>query len=66
VRSDILPIVAIGARAVHIPYHLTWVHEQAELVEHARHRVWTIESLRELPELLRRIDPGPPLRRISG
>jgi putative hydrolase of the HAD superfamily len=27
VRSDILPVVAIGGRAVHIPYHLTWAHE---------------------------------------
>jgi putative hydrolase of the HAD superfamily len=26
-RSDIAPVVALGARAVHIPYHLTWNHE---------------------------------------
>ena len=26
-RSDILPVVALGAHAVHIPYHLTWAHE---------------------------------------
>ena len=26
-RSDIAPVVAIGARGVHIPYPLTWHHE---------------------------------------
>ena len=30
-RSDILPVVAIGAHAVHIPYHLTWQHEHVEI-----------------------------------
>ena len=27
-RSDIAPVVELGARAVHIPYHVTWSHEQ--------------------------------------
>jgi putative hydrolase of the HAD superfamily len=26
-RSDVLPVLALGGRAVHIPYHITWVHE---------------------------------------
>ena len=26
-KSDVLPILEIGAYAVHIPYHTTWVHE---------------------------------------
>ena len=30
VRSDILPVVALGAAAVHIEYHLTWAHEQVQ------------------------------------
>ncbi|MCY4163546.1 MAG: HAD family hydrolase [bacterium] len=28
IRSDIDPVVALGGRAVHIPYHLTWDLEQ--------------------------------------
>lgn len=51
VRSDILPVLAVGGRAVHVPYHLTWVHERAELSREAS-GVWTIESLLELPALL--------------
>jgi putative hydrolase of the HAD superfamily len=27
-RSDIVPVLAIGAHAVYIPYHLTWAYEQ--------------------------------------
>lgn len=26
-RSDVLPVVAIGGRAVHIPFEYTWHHE---------------------------------------
>ena len=30
VRSDVLPVLALGGQAVHIPYHLTWAHEAVE------------------------------------
>lgn len=30
-RSDVLPILAIGARAIHVPYHLTWQHEHVDV-----------------------------------
>jgi putative hydrolase of the HAD superfamily len=45
VRSDVLPVLAIGGRAVHIPYERTWEHE------HAEHdgSVPTLASLGELP-----------------
>src|SRR5439155_383275 len=29
-RSDVVPVVELGARAVHIPYHVTWQHEQVD------------------------------------
>ncbi len=29
-RSDVLPLVELGAHAVHIPYHITWEHENVE------------------------------------
>ncbi len=35
-RSDILPVIAIGAHAVHIPYHLTWAHEHVDIPPHER------------------------------
>lgn len=27
IKSDILPVLEIGAHAIHVPYHTTWVHE---------------------------------------
>lgn len=29
-RSDILPVLNIGASAIHIPFHTTWIHEHVE------------------------------------
>ena len=29
VASDVLPVLAVGARAVHVPYHITWALEMA-------------------------------------
>ena len=50
VRSDVLPVLSLGGRAVHIPYHLTWAHE------HAEHdgTVPTLESFADLPAWLAR------------
>lgn len=36
VKSDILPVLEIGGFAAHIPYHVTWTHEQHDLnLEHS-------------------------------
>jgi putative hydrolase of the HAD superfamily len=32
-KSDVLPIVNIGAQAVHVPFHTTWQHELVTLKE---------------------------------
>ena len=29
-KSDIMPVLAIGAHAIHIPFHTTWAHEIVE------------------------------------
>jgi putative hydrolase of the HAD superfamily len=51
-KSDVLPVLAIGGHAVHIPYHVTWVHEQVEhTIEHANFR--ELQHIREiLPTLI--------------
>ena len=37
VKSDVLPVLAIGGHAVHIPFHTTWIHEEvAEQIDHPR------------------------------
>lgn len=27
-RFDVAPVIALGARAVHVPFHITWQHAQ--------------------------------------
>jgi putative hydrolase of the HAD superfamily len=39
VRSDILPVLEIGGRAVHVPYHITWAHEHVEPPEQGYERI---------------------------
>ena len=29
-KSDVLPVLAVGGHAVHIPYHITWDHEKVD------------------------------------
>ena len=51
-RSDVLPVLEAGGHAVHIPYRLTWEHEQVADHEHDRQRYTRLEHIRELPDLL--------------
>lgn len=48
-KSDILPVLEIGARAVFVPYEHTWVHEHAD---GGGHSYYEIENLGQLPELV--------------
>jgi putative hydrolase of the HAD superfamily len=52
-RSDVVPVVALGARAIHIPYQVTWQHEEVpedELPERGWRR---LEAIAEVPEALK-------------
>jgi putative hydrolase of the HAD superfamily len=51
-RSDILPVLQLGGAGVHIPYHLTWQHEQGDAPPAAQTRFRRIGHLGELPPLL--------------
>ena len=51
-KSDIMPVLAVGGHGIHIPYHTTWAHEHIEnKIEHPNFRqVNTIKEI--LPFLL--------------
>ena len=54
-RSDIAPVVALGGRGVHIPYPLTWHHEQVpedSMPHEGWHRLASIAELGALLETL--------------
>ena len=48
VRSDVLPVLAIGGRAVHVPYSVTWALEHAE-PDPDLHEFPVLTSCAELP-----------------
>src|ERR1700716_292864 len=50
-RSDVVPVVELGARAVHIPYHVTWHHEHVpedSLPKSGWDRLTTVTELQPL------------------
>ncbi len=49
VRSDVLPVMAIGGHAVHVPYHLTW---DLEHVDDHDEDVVELGSIADLPAWL--------------
>jgi putative hydrolase of the HAD superfamily len=53
-RSDVMPVVALGGKAVHIPYHVTWVHE-TELEDDALRGYTEMEHIGLLPALIEQL-----------
>ena len=46
-KSDVLPVLAIGGHGIHIPYHTTWAHETVEhKVEHVNFK--QVHSMKEI------------------
>jgi putative hydrolase of the HAD superfamily len=59
IKSDILPVLALGGCGAHVPYHLTWAAERVETPPDAPGRFFQLGSIRELTTLIERIDsPG--------
>ena len=54
-RSDIAPVLALGAWGVHMPYHLTWAHEAEAEVAQGSERLRTVHTPAELPAAVRGI-----------
>ncbi|MGZ3757964.1 MAG: HAD family hydrolase [Mucilaginibacter sp.] len=50
-KSDILPVLNVGGFGVHVPYHITWAHEQ---IEHSinNERFRTVEKIEDILALL--------------
>ncbi len=51
-KSDVLPLVNIKANAIHVPYHITWEHEQVKEEETNGKIYKTVNNLRDILELL--------------
>ncbi len=51
-RSDVLPVLAAGGAAVHIPYHVTWQHEMVADEALVGKEFARLVNIRELPAWL--------------
>ncbi len=50
-KSDVLPVLAIGGHAVHIPFHTTWEHEKiSHKVEHPNFKA--LEKISDVLDIL--------------
>lgn len=52
-KSDVLPIVNIGAAAVHVPFHTTWAHEEVS-IEKQTNNYLTISSITDILKYLKK------------
>ncbi len=57
VRSDVLPVLALGGRAVHVPYAVTWALEHAEPDPDA-HDFPVLTSFAQLPACIAAMAAG--------
>jgi putative hydrolase of the HAD superfamily len=54
-KSDVLPVLALGGYGVHVPGSLLWAHEHVEDVPKHHERFFTLDHIGELPALIRRL-----------
>lgn len=47
-KSDVLPLVQIGASAIHVPFHTTWVHEEVTEDLSSKVEYFTISNIKEV------------------
>ncbi len=51
-KSDIIPVLELGAYAVHVPYHTTWIHESVD-VEIDNFKFFEISKISNVLEILK-------------
>ena len=51
-KSDILPLIKLGAKAIHIPFHTTWVHEEISSKDLESTNHITVNKIIDILEML--------------
>lgn len=54
-KSDILPVLALGGAGAHLPYHITWIGEHAEEPVEFLDRFFKLGQMSDLPEIIRQL-----------
>lgn len=47
-KSDVLPLVKIGASAIHVPFHTTWAHEEVTNDQESTTEYKTVINIKEV------------------
>ena len=55
-KSDILPVLACGGSAIHIPYEITWVHEMVDQTEIDNDAIVTVETIADVPDTIAKLE----------
>jgi len=50
-KSDVLPIINIGSKSIHIPFHTTWIYEEIEIDDKTSY-----QSLSDIKQILKLLD----------
>lgn len=51
-KSDIFPVISLGGKAIHVPYHTTWIHEKIDDSQNSNKKYMEVETLSDILELL--------------
>jgi putative hydrolase of the HAD superfamily len=54
-RSDVLPVVALGGQAVHIPFEITWAHEDVAAQSGQTGSYVELEHIRLVPQYVEKL-----------
>jgi putative hydrolase of the HAD superfamily len=55
-KSDVLPVLALGAYAVYVPHHMTWAHEVVDEPPTGQGGFHELEELAQLPALVAELE----------
>lgn len=55
-KSDVLPVVELGGRAVYVPHAVTWVHETVPEPDEPHDRIFRLDHVGLLPALLEKLE----------
>ncbi len=51
-KSDVLPIINLGAQAIHVPFHTTWAHEEVPIEEQTNNHL-TVGKITDILKYLK-------------
>ena len=55
--SDVIPVLALGGKAIHIPADTTWAHEMVDHFDTGQPGFYELEDLAQLPDFIHRHFP---------